>query len=319
MPRVFVFIPAYNAEQFIATAIESVIAQTYEDWILEVIDDCSTDGTFAIAQRFNRHPKISVRRNERNLGMVGNWNHALKSSELEFWVKLDADDYWANTFLQESIAVMDRYPSVGLVFTKYINVRNDNMVVEESRFSLPEFARDKIFDCVPLVCSGPDEMLSYPILRQGISLVRMEISRRFGGYHYLLTKETLASSDTEFYFRLGCHCKIYCIDKELYFYRVHPGSISESDFRNGLGERKIFEIKTVIVDYYYSHGRIPLYKRLLFHRKIKFDYLKNRVYRLRMNGNLASAVLLLMRLFIFHPVNSCRFYWGRITKGKSYA
>ncbi|HYH08086.1 MAG TPA: glycosyltransferase family 2 protein [Thermoanaerobaculia bacterium] len=90
-PRVSVLIPAYNAARWVVTAIESVRAQSFDDWEIVAVDDSSTDDTHAILERF-KGPRVSVERNAKNLGMTGNWNRCLSLAKGDLVLKLDADD-----------------------------------------------------------------------------------------------------------------------------------------------------------------------------------------------------------------------------------
>lgn len=91
-PVVSVGIPVYNCERYIGQAIESVLAQTYDDFELIISDNCSTDATPAIIAGYH-DPRIRVLRNETNVGMVGNFNRLLSSAEGKYTKILCADDY----------------------------------------------------------------------------------------------------------------------------------------------------------------------------------------------------------------------------------
>ena len=83
--------PAFNAAPYVETAVRSVFAQSYENWELIAVDDASTDDTFEILSKFaGEH--VRIERNDRNLGMTGNWNRCLALARGELVVKLDADD-----------------------------------------------------------------------------------------------------------------------------------------------------------------------------------------------------------------------------------
>ncbi len=251
MPNVSILIPAFNASNYIAAAIDSVLFQTYTDWELIVLDDCSSDETFTIAEAYaQRDKRIQVLRNDENLGMLGNWNKGITLCSGPIFIKLDADDKWDSQMLSKSVEVLEKYPEVGLVFSRYCNIDTSDSVIPGSDIQLPDFARNKPFSCVPLVKKGPDEMLSYSILRQGLSVMRRSVFEKVGNYRYLLTKKTQAATDTEFYFRVGAHYSIYCIDEVLYFYRVHATSISATDRESLLTDQKIYEIKYSIIKYY---------------------------------------------------------------------
>lgn len=88
---VTVLIPAYNAEEYVAAAVQSVLAQSYRDWEIVAVDDASTDGTRSVLQRF-ASDRVRVEANPRNLGMTGNWNRCLSMARGDLVLKLDADD-----------------------------------------------------------------------------------------------------------------------------------------------------------------------------------------------------------------------------------
>ena len=267
MPRLSILIPAYNAEKFIAKTIDSVLAQTYTDWELIIVEDKSTDNSYRIIKQYEaRCPeKIKAFQNDTNLGMMLNWNKGIDLCKSELFVKLDADDIWLPTFLEKSIAVLDQYPEVGLVFTKYVNIDDTDAIIPNTEITLPDFAIEKPFSTIPLVKLGQDKMLQYPILRQGLSVMRRTIFEEIGKYRFLLSKDTQAATDTEFYFRLGLHHAIYCVNETLYHYRVHATSISKTDTNSQLSSKKMYEIKKCILDYYYHQQQIdtPFYNKNL--------------------------------------------------------
>ena len=75
-PLVSIMMPAYNAGKYIGRAIESVLAQTYENWELIIVDDCSTDNTYEIAASY-KDPRIRILRHEQNMGVGPSRNDAL--------------------------------------------------------------------------------------------------------------------------------------------------------------------------------------------------------------------------------------------------
>jgi hypothetical protein len=109
-PRVSVLLPAYNAEPFVAAAVESVLAQTFADWELVAVDDASTDGTLDLLRRF-ASDRVHIHQNDRNLGMTGNWNRALSVATGELVIKLDADDALKPHAIEALVGALDD-PSV---------------------------------------------------------------------------------------------------------------------------------------------------------------------------------------------------------------
>ncbi|HEY9046532.1 MAG TPA: glycosyltransferase [Ohtaekwangia sp.] len=310
--KIFIFIPAYNSAKYISEAIDSVLSQTFTDWELLIIDDASGDDTFSIAQSYSaRNSRIKALKNESNLGMLANWNKGISFCNAPYFVKLDADDIWHPEILQSSLDILEAIPEVALVFTKYITI-DSNGRITGNEMQLPDFAREKPFSCVPLVNLGAHKMLGFPVLRQGLSIIRKKVFDEIGVYAHLLTPETQASTDTEFYFRVGCHYQIYCIDRTLYYYRVHESSISQTDKVNKLQERKMYELKMVINDYYFKNDKISRLQWRRNKRKTEFDYRVFLVYINRTERQFLNAFLLIMRNFFQMPVETCRFYTSRL-------
>src|SRR5277367_6547413 len=116
MPRVSIITPAYNAAQYLSAAIDSVVAQTYTDWELIIIDDGSTDETRALVHSYLPSLSESLRYlYQSNRGQTAARNTGIKLARGEFIATLDADDLWLPTRLARGLAVMDRSPCVGLV------------------------------------------------------------------------------------------------------------------------------------------------------------------------------------------------------------
>lgn len=123
-PLVSVCIPAYNNEDYIAETMASVLRQTYENIELIVVDDCSTDGTYAAAKSVC-DPRVKIFKNEKNLGMSGNWNRCLSLCSGEYMKLLCADDLLHPTLIGREVAAMERYPEALLVQTDTQFVDND--------------------------------------------------------------------------------------------------------------------------------------------------------------------------------------------------
>lgn len=113
---VSVMMPAYNAERFIAEAIESVLAQTYPQWELLVVNDGSRDATAEITARYTDDARVRLI-NKENGGEASARNVALENSQGEFIAYLDADDAWLPHHLQITVAHLQTYPEKDGVYT----------------------------------------------------------------------------------------------------------------------------------------------------------------------------------------------------------
>lgn len=312
-PRVSILMPAYNVGKYIVEAIHSVRKQHFTDWELIVLNDGSSDNTLELAQTMAAEdPRIRVYCNPVNLGMLKAWNRGIDLCGAPYFVKLDADDAWHPEMLSEAVSVLEKHQEVGLVFTRFINIDKSGNVLAGSDVPLPKFASNRAFSCLPLVQQGPGYMLSYPVLRQGLSLMRREVFQRVGTYRFLLTPETQAATDTEFYFRVGAHFQIYCIDRVLYYYRVHTQSISAIDRASRLTEQKLYEIKTCILRYYAKEGLLKREEADHFLLLAQAEYDRAQVARHWKDGYKARSLALFFRVFLRAPFVTFHFYGKRL-------
>ena len=115
-PLVSVCIPAYNNEGTIEETMRSVLAQTYNNLELVVVDDCSSDRTAALAEAFT-DARVRVVRNEKNLGMAGNWNKCIEEARGEFVKLLCADDILYPDSIKEEAKGLASDPSIVLAMS----------------------------------------------------------------------------------------------------------------------------------------------------------------------------------------------------------
>ena len=109
--------PVYNGEQFIREAIESLLAQTFEDFELVIVDNHSTDRTFEICQSFaSRDPRVRCIRQRQNYGLNHNFNSAFRLSSGKYFKWAAYDDVCAPEFLARCVDVLDSDPSVALAY-----------------------------------------------------------------------------------------------------------------------------------------------------------------------------------------------------------
>ncbi len=93
-PEISVIIPAYNCEQYINKAIESVLKQTFNNFEIIVIDDGSQDNTYQIANSY-KDERISIIRNQQNLGVSTARNFGIEEAKGNWIALLDADDWYS--------------------------------------------------------------------------------------------------------------------------------------------------------------------------------------------------------------------------------
>jgi glycosyltransferase involved in cell wall biosynthesis len=209
-PRVSVLMTAYNRAPFIASAIESVLAQTLTDFELVIVDDCSTDGTLEIAREYERRdPRIRVVVNERNLGDYANRNHAATLARAPLFKYHDSDDLMYPHCLQTMVAMIECEPSAGFGLSRGANWPGGPcpMLLTPRMAYQREFFGDGMFS------SGPAG-----------AIFRTAVFRQLGGF-----VDEGAASDHLFWMRACTTINVVLLPGDLFWYRMHPAQEFQSE------------------------------------------------------------------------------------------
>lgn len=224
-PRVSVCIPSYNCAPFLAEALESVLNQTYTDFELLVIDDCSSDSSSEIIARYaEREARVIFLRNETNLGMVANWNRCLHEARGEYIRYLFADDLLASrTCLAQMAAVLDADPAVSLVVSAR-NIIDENSAIKR----VASHFRDGM--------DGPGTQVIRRCLYEARNLigepsvVMFRKAQALRGFHPGYAQLV----DLEMWFHLLEQGKFAYIGEPLSSFRDHPGQQTKVNMRRML-------------------------------------------------------------------------------------
>jgi len=154
-PLVSVVMPAYNAEKTVLAAIESVICQTYGNFELIVIDDCSKDNTYAIiCDASEKDDRIKVYRNEKNSGVSETRNRGISLAKGEYIALLDSDDMWLEGKLEAQMKLMTEHPECPLTYTAVSHMNFDGEMYGYV-LSVPESVDYKTLLCQNIIiCSS---------------------------------------------------------------------------------------------------------------------------------------------------------------------
>lgn len=104
---VSIIMPSYNTANYIEASIESVRHQTYENWELIIVDDCSTDNTDEVVRPFLADRRIHYLKNEKNSGAAISRNRALREAKGKWIAFLDSDDLWLPEKLEKQVSFME--------------------------------------------------------------------------------------------------------------------------------------------------------------------------------------------------------------------
>lgn len=129
-PLVTVYMPTHNRSDLLSRAIDSVLSQTYSNFELIIVDDCSTDNTEAVVQTYqDQDSRIKYIKNSENLGACASRNKAIRAAKGEFITGLDDDDYFLPNRLEVFLLAWgNRKKDVVLLFSRYGNHLKDGAV-----------------------------------------------------------------------------------------------------------------------------------------------------------------------------------------------
>jgi glycosyltransferase involved in cell wall biosynthesis len=217
--------PAYNAERYLAAAVESVLRQTFPDLELLIVDDASSDGTLEIAQEYaRRDPRVRVLQ-QANAGPGPARNAAFRAAAGRFFAFLDSDDEWDEKFVAEHVAVLQARPDVDVVVG---NARNRG----GSRDGEP--SRPLRRDGVPITLS---EILADETSLFIMAVFRREVIDAIGGFDPAL----FTNEEYEMWIRAALAGFSFTRHTEpLGWYTCRPDSLSASDTRMTKGILGVF-------------------------------------------------------------------------------
>lgn len=208
MPKVSVIIPTYNRARFVGEAIDSVLAQTYKDYEIIVVDDGSTDNTQEVLKHYGH--KIRYFRQE-NKGISAARNLALEKARGEYIAFLDDDDLWLPEKLEKQIDVLERNPDLAFVASETHVINGKGEIIDR-------FKR------------GKGDVETFENLRQQYfvpmltTVVRRKCLDSVGGFNPSLP----ICQDHDLWLRLAKIYKFRYIDVPLAKYRMHANNITKN-------------------------------------------------------------------------------------------
>jgi glycosyltransferase involved in cell wall biosynthesis len=206
-PAISIIIPAYNRADYVGAAVESVLAQTRGDFEAVVWDDGSSDGTIEAARRAaGGDPRVRVIAGK-HAGVSVSINAAAKVTSGKYLGVLDSDDQLEPTALEETAAVLDANPQVGMVYTGYQTMDVTGRIIGPgSRTKIP-YSKDRLL---------------IDFMTFHFRLMRREVFDAVGGMDATLD----SAEDYDLCLKLSEITQIAHLPKPLYRYRVHKASTS---------------------------------------------------------------------------------------------
>ena len=269
--KVSIIIPAYNCEDYIAETLDSVLAQTYQDWECIVVNDGSTDNTLSIVKKYastdNRIKSLS----QENQGPSVARNNAIAHSSGEYILPLDADDLIEPTYIEEAVSVFVSIPE-----TKLVYCRADYFGTRKGEWILPQYDYNDLIWENSIFCTAMFRRTDY---------------ENTDGYN---PNMIYGLEDWDFWLKLlRPEDKVIQINSILFHYRI------KTDSRNATLSNQLKEMYNQI---YHNHpnlyapycSEILINKHLMLEREEEIVSLKKELHSIRLSKAYRLGKFLLM-------------------------
>lgn len=247
-----IIMPSYNTGTHIRDTLKSIINQTYKNWELIIVDDCSTDNTVEIIKEFD-DKRIILLENEKNSGAAISRNRALREAKGEWIAFQDSDDLWEAEKLEKQLRYMkdNRYD---FTYTDY-------------RIITPEG------EMLPYICTGPDKVTKRKLYNYCyFSTITVMYNREKVGL--IQIEDLKKNNDYAMWFKAAEKVKMYRLPECLSYYCKRTNSISSGSklklikyhyilFRDGLHKSKILSVILTLNNLFHGVIKKMKYKKYM--------------------------------------------------------
>lgn len=209
MPSVSILMPVYNAEPYLSEAIQSMLNQTYADFELIILDDCSTDGSADVIKSFT-DARIVYHRNEINSGLANNLNTGLKLAKGKYVARMDGDDISLPHRLQTQVDFLESHPEIDLCSCAMQMFGADKQL----------WVRDHDPEQVKIT------MMFYSAILHASSVFRKDVFEKNNLYY---NQETFPAEDYDLWARAAFFCRMVNLPDVMYLYRMHRAQVTSTD------------------------------------------------------------------------------------------
>jgi len=282
-PFVSICIPTYNGEKYLKECIDSCINQSFKNYEIIICDDCSSDGTVKIIEEYlDKIPHLKLFKNDKNLGLVGNWNQCIQKANGE-WIKfVFQDDYISSDCLEK--------------FVQQIN-ETTHLIVSKRNFILPKNASDDYVNYYTNVVRTLENTTNFRGKLFSASLISKlaieNICLNFIGEPSLIFfRKSVINEvnnfnpslkqicDLEFTLRVACKYGLTYLPEQLCAFRIHQNSTTSKNV-----DEKYFDIhyiEPILFSFQllYNEKFYPLRSKLNSFQLLKLNlYFRLKVYR----------------------------------------
>ncbi len=233
--RVSIVLPVYNGARFLRQSIESCLKQTYRDLELIVVDDGSKDDSIEIVKSYD-DDRLKLVCHETNRRLPAALNTGFAHSLGLYLTWTSHDNFYAPSGIAEMVNFIEEHPQVDFVFADEYRVDERDQILQEFK-------------------AGPLEQLGEENCLGGAFLYRRTVYEKLGPY----SEQVFLAEDYEYWLRASACFTLAHLERPLYYYRVHPNSLSRR-FKGGAATEAALAVRRQIL------GRNLWKNRMVLHR-----------------------------------------------------
>lgn len=205
--KVSIILPVYNGEGSISRAIDSILSQTYKNWELIIVNDCSTDSTARIIEAYAlKDKRIIIVNNKVNKKLPRSLNIGFQTATGEYLTWTSDDNMYRETAIERMLYVLENEPGIGMVYTDFTKVNELENSTENS---------------LNVVVSNIENLRLRNVVG-ACFLYRSSVAKQIGEYD----ADLFLAEDYDYWIRIWKNSNCYALHENLYIYRVHAKSLT---------------------------------------------------------------------------------------------
>jgi glycosyltransferase involved in cell wall biosynthesis len=211
--KVSIIVPTYNRAHLVTETIDSILAQTFKDFELIVVDNESTDNTEEVIKSYTDR-RIKYFRHQNNGVVAVNRNYGISKANGEYIAFCDDDDLWMPEKLERQVKLLDLNKELGLVYSDCYLIDENGNLERDTLLTWLKLLRGNVFD----------KLFQFNFIPMLTVIVRREVLSKVGGFN----PKYIIAQDHDLWLRIAEHYPIDFTEEPLAKYRIHGGSASRN-------------------------------------------------------------------------------------------
>ncbi len=248
VPETSIIIPNYNHARFLRRRIDSVLRQTFQDFELILLDDCSTDESRSILSSYAHDPRVRIEFNAANSGNTfKQWNKGVRLARGKYVWIAESDDYADERLLGRLVGVLEADEKVTYAYCRSWRVTEDDRL---DGFADPPLNPSDLLRWSANFCAdGAEECRNYIVLANPTAnasavVLRRAVFEQVGG----ADEKLRIASDWKLWAAMALHGRVAYVSEPLNYYRFHADSVRSKTLSGGLSTAELFRVVRWLMD-----------------------------------------------------------------------